>query len=661
MNEGAGILLLTLPLKDPVLIIALILIILLVAPLISERIRIPYIIGLLISGAVIGPHGLNLVSPDLEFSLFGTMGLLYLMFLAGLEIDLVDFMENKLKSTVIGLASYFIPFIIGLAVCRYLLDYEFTASWLIAAMFSSHTLISYPLLGRLGIINRSIVTIAIGATIIADVLALFSMQMITTAGAEGFEFQGLLSLMLRFSVLLVTVLFGLSRLARFFFLRYEGYLGVQYTFVLAMLFLSAAAAHLLKIEPILGAFLCGLVLNRLIINSSPLYVRIEFIGNNLFIPFFLISIGILANFRIYVDEPLQIGLLLVLILAAVTGKYLASQLSRLILRLSRVETNLLFGLSVSRAASAIAIILIGFNLGVIDESILNNTVILILITCIVSGYITQKSARKIHLQESETPTEETSPRQKLLIPISNPSTMTNLLAFSILIKMEENRQPIHPLTVYTDRKLAEEQIDESRKRINSSIRSLHTEIQYEPIFRIDINVTNGIIRAAEEVAATAIIMGWANPSTTWGILFGSILKSLHKRTEIMVMVLKVPVTFRKIRRIHLFCPPNAHFERGFQAWLETLILLARKLKTKIWISCESSDTLEAIRSWNARKKTGRLFDYRTYGREYDSGDLLVFVTARTKSLSYNRQYEHFVDKKIEVASNCDILVIYPQQ
>jgi Kef-type K+ transport system membrane component KefB len=647
------------PLREPVLIIALVLLILLIAPVFFERLRIPSIVGLLICGAVIGPHGFGLVSPDLEFTLLGTIGLLYLMFLAGLEIDLVDFMQTRLKSIFIGLASFLLPFIIGFVICRYLLDYQFTASWLIASMFSAHTLVSYPLLGKLGIVNRPIVTIVVGGTIIADILALVAMQMITSASAEGFEWRGLLILVLRFSVLLFITLYLLPRIARFFFHRYEGFLGVQYIFVLTMLFFSSAAAYLLKIEPILGAFFCGLILNRLIINSSPLYVRIEFIGNNLFIPFFLISIGILANFRVYVDQPVQIGLLLVLIVAAVSGKYLAAQLSRLILRLSQVETNLLFGLSVSRAASAIAIILVGYHLGVIGDSILNNTVILILITCIMSGYITQKAARKVHLKENDTLSDEPDQKQILLVPVSNPATMQNLLSFATLVKNDEDRHPVHPLTVCTDRQKAGEMIDESRETIDSAIRSLHTEIDFEPTFRIDINVTNGIVRAADEVAATCIIMGWNKPATTWRILFGTILKGLLKRTGTMVMVLDVPVTFREVRRIHLFCPPNARFENGFNDWLYTMIILAGKLKTRIWLNCDSADTMNSIREMNAREKAGRLFEYRTYDREYDAGDLLVFVHARFNSVSYDRHFEHSMNGRIESNHNCDVLIIYP--
>lgn len=327
------------PFQEPVIIITLVLLILLIGPVLFERMRLPAIAGLLISGAIIGPNGFNLLSPDLEFSLLGTMGLLYLMFLAGLEIDLLDFIENKLKSIFIGLATFIIPFIIGYLICRHLLKYDFIASWLIAAMLSSHTLISYPLLGRLGIVNKPIVTIVVGATIIADVLALISMELITNIADQGVQLKSFLIIGLQFLLFFFVVLLIIPRLSKVFLRRYEGDLGVQYIFVLFILFSSSLVAYLLEIEPILGAFFSGLVLNRLVFNSSPLYKRIEFIGNNLFIPFFLISIGILTNLKVYFEQPYQLIYLFVLLLAAFAGKYFAALISRVFLNTSKTEPN----------------------------------------------------------------------------------------------------------------------------------------------------------------------------------------------------------------------------------------------------------------------------------------------------------------------------------
>jgi Kef-type K+ transport system membrane component KefB len=661
--------LIQLPFNEPVVIITLVLVILLIGPVFFERIRIPSIVGLLISGAIIGPHGFNLVSPDLEFNLLGTMGLLYLMFLAGLEIDLIDFIENKLKSIFIGLATFALPFIIGYFTSRYLLNYEEITSWLIAAMLSSHTLISYPLLGRLGVVNKPIVTIIVGATIIADILALVAMELITNFAGGGFNFDSLFLLGLHFLLLFFAIFIVFPRLARFFLNKYEGDLGVQYIFVLVVLFSSALVAYLLDIEPIIGAFFSGLVLNRLVIGSSPLYKRIEFIGNNLFIPFFLISIGILANFKVYLNEPYQLFLLMVLIIAAFAGKYIAALISRLFVKTSKNETNLVFGLSVSRAASAIAIILIGFNMGIVPETVLNNTVILILVTSIGSSYITQRAGKKLLIGEEESINEDSKIKQKILVPVANPSTMKNLLEFASLIKKEDNSSPIYPLSVFTNKNQVRDKIDRSQQKLLAVIDSLHSDVSFETTSRIDNNVTNGIVRAAEEVVATTIVLGWNKSKTPFHILFGNVLNNLLDKTERMVIVLKTPTSFSQVKRIILLCPENAQYERGFHLWLDTLIFLIRKLQLKIVADCSSSKTIEAIHHYLTGAGVSKYFDldnneitpHISDNIQNSSSELIIFVHSRSKTVSYNKHYEQLMNDSMSRFNKNNIVIIYPEQ
>ncbi len=667
MKSASYILGFAIPFNEPVIIIALVLVILLIGPVFFERIRIPSIVGLLLSGALIGPHGFNLVPSDLEFSLLGTMGLLYLMFLAGLEIDLIDFIENRAKSIFVGLLSFILPFVVGYFVCHTFLNLSMNASLLIGAMLSSHTLISYPLLGRLGIVNKSIVTITVGGTIIADILALLAMELITNVAIEGFEMSSLLLFILHFLLLFFIIFVVVPRFSRLFLSRYEGELGVQYIFVLVILFCSSLIALLLDIEPIIGAFFSGLVLNRQIINSSPLYKRIEFIGNNLFIPFFLISIGLLANFKVYFENPGEIGPVLILIATAFFGKYLAAIIPKIVLRLSAPEGNLIFGLSLSRAASAIAIILIGFNLGIVSESILNSTVILILVTCIVSSYLTQQAGKKILLEENNTISNKTRIKQKFLVPVANPANMENLLDFAILINDSDSSIPVYPLTVITQGDNVRNKINSSQEKVQKVIDSLQTEVFFETSSRIDNNITNGIVRAAEEVVATTIIIGWNNRTMPLHILFGNILDNLLEKTQRMVLVLKTPSAFRKVSKIFLYCPENTQYEHGFYLWMETLVILAQKLQLKLILRSESEHTLEAIKSFNQKNNLIKYFEFNE--NEKDSNipiknspsDLLIFVHSRKKTISYSRKYEHFMNNSIGIFNNNNIIIIYPEQ
>ncbi|NCB07193.1 MAG: cation:proton antiporter, partial [Bacteroidia bacterium] len=614
-------------------------------------------------------HGFNLVPADLEFSLLGTIGLLYLMFLAGLEIDLIDFIENKSKSIFIGITSFVIPFVLGYFVCSTLLGLSVHASWLIGAMLSSHTLISYPLLGRLGIVNKPIVTIIVGATIIADILALISMQLITNFAENGFEPGNLMLIAFHFLAFFFVVLMVIPRLSRIFLNKYEGDLGVQYIFVLVVLFSSAMFAHLLHIEPIIGAFFSGLVLNRQIMNSSPLYKRIEFIGNNLFIPFFLISIGMLANFKVFLTHPSEISFALILIVTAVFGKFLAALISKWVLRISPHETNLLFGLSVSRAASAIAIVLIGFNMGIVNESVLNGTVVLILTSCIISSYATQFAGKKILLKGSESIIRDSGIRHKFLVPVANPANMENLLEFAMLLKGNNDTVPVYPLTVFTRHDQVRDKITENKAEIEKIINSFQTDVSYETLSRIDNNVTDGIVRAADEVVATAIIMGWNNRNISFHILFGNVLNNLLEKTQRMVLVLKTPTSFREVKRISLFCPENAQFEKGFSLWLEIMKTLAEQLQLKIKINCESELTINSIRKYVDKINASKFFDVQNGDIEnlsngtikHSASDLLIFVHSRKKAISYSRSFEHLMNNSINIYKKNNVIIIYPEE
>ncbi len=523
-------------------------------------------------------------------------------------------------------------------------------------------------MGRLGIVNKSIVTIIVGATIIADILALVAMELIINFYDKGLDIRSMLELGLGFLLFFMVIFLMIPRLSRYFLNRYEGELGVQYIFVMVMLFLSAGIAFLLEIEPILGAFFSGLVLNRQIINTSPLYKRIEFIGQNLFIPVFLISIGMLANFRVYIDDPRQIWLLIALILVAVLSKFLAAYTSKLVFRLSGAETNLVFGMSISRAASAVAIILIGFNMGMISESILNNTVILILVTSILSTYVTQKAGTEILLKGNDSISGSKRIRQKILVPVANPANMDHLLEFALLIKQDDDHIPIYPLTVFTKKEQVRSQIDDNQGRVLKVIDALQTDVQFETASRIDSSVTQGIVRAAEEIVATAIVMGWNNRSTPFYTLFGNVLSNLLRKTRRMLMVLKTPSELKKVRNIHVFCAAKAQYEGGFSLWINTLMYMIKRLQIKVTLYCEAQSTYDAIFKYcedNSYSKyieekksyTGKLTDASI---KQSVSDMLIFVHSRKNTVSYSRKYENFMNNSINLYKENNIIIIYPE-
>jgi hypothetical protein len=306
---------------------------------------------------------------------------------------------------------------------------------------------------------------------------------------------------------------------------------------------------------------------------------------------------------------------------------------------------------------------------IVNESILNATVILILTTCIASSYITQHAGKKILLKENETITRNIRLRHKFLVPVANPANMEHLFEFAVLIKERDENIPIYPLTVFTRNKQVSDQIDENKAYIQKVIESLQTEVTFETVSRIDNNVTNGIVRAAEEVVATAIILGWNNHTIPFHILFGTVLDNLLEKTERMLLVLKTPTSFREVRNVLLFCPENAQFENGFSLWLQTMTTLAERLQLKIKVHCDSELTNDAIKNYTAKNNSSKYFSLGKNAAKnltddsikHSASELLVFVHSRKKAISHSRSFEHFMNSSISMYKKNDVIIIYPEQ
>jgi Kef-type K+ transport system membrane component KefB len=347
----------TLPLTNPVLKFLLILIIILFAPILLNKFKIPHLLGLIIAGAIIGPNGIYLMERDSCIILSGTAGLLYIMFLAGLEIDLADFKKNSGKSIIFGLYTFTIPMVMGILAGYYILEFTMPTSILLASMFASHTLIVYPIISKLGVVKNKAVNITVGGTMITDTLALLVLAVIVgmTTGEVNSEFWIKLSVSILVFGLIIMLLFPL--IGRWFFKRYEDNVS-QYIFVLVMVFLGAVLAEIAGIEAIIGAFLAGLALNRLIPPTSPLMNRVEFVGNAIFIPFFLIGVGMLIDYRAFFKDFETIRIAAVMIVVATSAKFTAAWLTQKTYRFSVDERRLIFGLSNAQAAATLAAVLV---------------------------------------------------------------------------------------------------------------------------------------------------------------------------------------------------------------------------------------------------------------------------------------------------------------
>lgn len=395
------------PVQDPTWIFFIVLGIILFAPIVFGKLRIPHIIGMILAGMVIGEHGLNIIVRDSSFQLFGNVGLLYIMFLAGMEMDMNDFKQNRNKAIVFGLLGFIVPMAMGYAVNSMLLKYAAVPAMLVASMYASHTLVSYPIVSRYGMARQRSVSISVGATAITDCLTLFLLAILGGLYKDA-DSGSLLWLWLVVKVALLTacVIIFFPRIGRWFFRRYSN--GVlQYIFVLGMMFLSAGLMKIVGMEGILGAFLAGLVLNRLVPNVSTLMHNLEFVGNALFIPFFLIGVGMMIDLRVFFGGWEAVELLVVMVVMAIVTKWITAWLTQKLCRMSVSERSLMYGLSTSRAAATLAVALVGYNIILPDGShllgneVLNGAIALILITCVVSSIVTERASRRMALHEME--------------------------------------------------------------------------------------------------------------------------------------------------------------------------------------------------------------------------------------------------------------------
>ncbi len=661
-----------LPITDPVLVFLLIFLVIFLAPRILKRIRIPGIVGFILAGVLLGPHGFHIISPANGMNMFSTFGLMYIMFLVGLEIDLVDFKKNRSRSIVFGLFTFLIPLTLGFLVTFYIIKLSFLASLLLSSMFSTHTLVSYPIASKLGITKNRVISTVIGGTIITDTAVLLLLAIIVRVYKGNMDFMfwaGLISMLIAFVAVMLWVVPAMSR---WFFKNLEGDGSAQYLYVLTVVFASAFLSEVAGIEPMIGAFFAGLALNSLIPPSSVLMNRTVFIGNTIFIPFFLIGVGMIVDLSVLLNGYNALIIAGLLVVTAELTKYIAAYITQKLYGFSVVERHVLFGLSSSHAAATIALILVGYNLGILNIDVLNGTIIVILVSCLVSSFVTENSGRKLAVIESKKIPEEENTPQKILVPVANPSTMEQLISFALLIKDKNSKEPIYPLNVAmgsVDTEEARNEILYKNKLIEKiANQAITTDQSVRLVTRIDLNVANGINRAIKELIITEVVLGWNGQTTTVQSIFGGILENILPKNNQMMYVVRMLHQFGYYKRLVVIVPANAEFEPGYKKWLQQISQISKELSAKVLIFAYSN-TLEQIKSdFNVSKASSVNFvefnDFNNLLSLKDHlfhTDLMVWISARESTLSFNNYLAglpKLLSKNFEKHS---FIIIYPEQ
>ncbi len=563
-----------LPLADPVLKFLIILAIILASSLLLNKLKIPHLLGLIVAGAIIGPYGFNLIMRDSSIIMSGTAGLLYIMFLAGLEIDMGDFRRNSLRSLTFGLYTFIIPMLLGTAVSLWVFKFNILSSVLLASMFASHTLIAYPIISRLGITRDKSVSITVGGTMITDTLSLLVLTIIVGMATGNVNDSFWMRLSISVVLFAAVVLFIFPIIARYFFKRVNDSIA-QYIFVLAMVFLGAFLAQLAGMESIIGAFLTGLALNRFIPLSSPLMNRVEFVGNAIFIPFFLISVGMLVDYRAFTSwETVKVGL--VMIIVATLAKYLAAWLTQKTFRLSTDQRRVIFGLSNAQAAATLAAVIVGYNIitgtdadgepiRLLNESVLNGTIMMILVTCVMASFSAQKGAHNIAAQVgSNAPraNAKNNRQEHILLPVSNEETVEELVNFCLALKGPKTNTGLYALKVIENHNADEKTLRKSQKVLETAVKTgAAANTLVKDVLRYDLNISNAITSVANERGITDIVVGIKKGIVSDSL--GRILENVLIESSVNAFVYSSVQPISTIKRHVVVIPELIEREAGF--------------------------------------------------------------------------------------------------
>jgi len=664
------------PITDPTLIFFVVLLVILLSPIIMGRLRIPHIIGMVLAGVLVGEYGLDILKRDASFELFGSVGLYYIMFLAGLEMDMEGLKKNKGRVSIFGLLTFIIPFFLTYLMGIYLLGYSEMSSLLLGCIMSSNTLVAYPIVGRYGLTQHQSSTLSVGATMISLLLALIGMATIVNSynGGSGGAFW--IWFILKFALYISGLIWGIPRMARWFLRRYSDNV-MQFIFVLAVMFLSAALSNAIGLEGIFGAFFSGLILNRFIPRFSPLMNHIEFTGNALFIPYFLIGVGMLINVRLLFTGPHIIWVVLCFVVFGTVGKGLAAYLSGLLFRLPKVVCNMLFGLTSAHAAGAIAMVMVGRKLEIapgqflFNDEVLNGIVMMILFTCVFSTMMTEKAAQRIRLMKKEEPEMvRTDNDERILIPVKYPDYADNLMSLAMMMRNPKHRRGLVALNVVYDDVNAAKNQEEGRQLLDHLRREASAvNVPLETQVRIAANIANGIKHAFKEFQASEIVMGLhARQEITKGF-WGQFTQSLYNGLSRQIVISRIMQPLNTIRRIQVAVPSRAEFEPGFYRWLERLSRIAANTECRI-VFHGRQDTLQLISGYvrnrhpSVRGEYVQMEHWKELPRlaaEVKEDHLFVIVTARKGTISYKTAMERLPEEINRFFKGKTIMIIFPDQ
>jgi len=665
------------PITDPTLTFFVVLLIILLAPIIMGKLRIPHIIGMVLAGVVVGKYGLNILVRDNSFELFGRVGLYYIMFLAALEMDMESIRKNRNRLLIFALLTFTVPLLLTYFMGIHLLNYGITASLLLGCIMASNTLVAYPIVSRYGLQRKPSVTLSVGSSIISLIFSLIMLAAIVASNKGEGSIGFWLFFVSKFVIYCAAAIFLLPRLTRWFLRRYSDAV-MQFIFVLASLFLCAALSAAIGLEGIFGAFLSGLILNRYIPSVSPLKNRLEFIGNAVFIPYFLIGVGMLINVRLLFTGGGILWAVIWITLFGTLGKAIAAYAACFGFRMPISSGHMMFGMTSAHAAGAIAMVMVGMNLlgedgaPLVSAQMLNAVIVMILFTCIISSVITEQSAQRIILRDKELPVEahRKANDQRILVPVKYPEYAEQLMNMAILMLNRKQTRGLVALNVVYDGEHMHRNMEQGNRLLEQMTQyCAGSDIQIQTQTRIAANIANGIKHAFKEFQATEILIGMHTHKEVSTKFWGEFHQSLFNGLNQQITMARLAQPLNTIRRIQVAVPSRAEFEPGFYRWLERLSRIAGNLECRIQFHGRT-ETLSLVNEYIKNRHPQVRADYSNMdhwnelpklANDVADDHLFVIVTARKGTVSYKNALEYLPDEVQRYFNGKNLVIIFPDQ
>lgn len=665
------------PFENPVLVFSTILFVILFAPIIFNKLKIPHLIGLILAGLVLGPHGFSVLLHGESIKLYGTVGLIYILLIAGLEININDFKKNSFKSLVFGLYTFIIPMVIGYYLGYYIFNYSALSSVLLASLFASHTLITYPIINKLGVTKNKAVSIALGGTFITDTLALLVLAVVVGL-SNGEDLNNFwVRLIVSFFVFSTVVVLVLPAIMKWFLKSFKDSVS-QFIFVLAMTFLSAFLAIVAGFDPIIGAFMAGLAFNKLVPKSSPLMSRIEFVGNAIFIPIFLISVGMLIDLRVFFNDFYSLKVAGLMTLVAIFAKYLAALFTQKTFRLSADERRIIFGLSNSQAAVTLAAVMVGYNvilgydslgnpLRLLNDDVLNGSIIMILITCTISSFVTQKGASNIAINELvKIDSEDSEYEERILLPINDDNLSEDIVNLCLCLKTPANKKQIYAFTVINNHirdLLAEKKASIIHEKAHESL--IDADVDVQKLIRYNININQSITSVINEFNITDVIFGIKKNKLLVNEYFNYISSQITNNQNVTNYLYQSIQPITTINKYKVVVPDKSEREIGFVFWLIKLWNISRNTGAKI-VFYSSENTLKYIKIVNQRHSINADFvavsDFSEISQKFiklKTDECVVFVLSGNEYSNIESSSNDFANCIGELSGKTNLLLIYP--